>query len=340
MPMPNSPLLIVDDDPSNLAVLRQILSPYYALVFARSGPDAMAAVRKHAPALVLLDVQMPGMDGYSVCRQLKADAATQAIPVIFVTSLSEVGDEARGFAAGAVDYIIKPVSAPIVLARVKTHLSLVGVAQLEQVYHDAIYMLAAAAHLKDKDTGAHIWRMGAYAGAIASACGWSRAERRLLELAAPMHDTGKIGIPETLLCKPGALDAAEFALMKTHSQIGFEVLSMSQAPVFKLAAEIALCHHEKWDGSGYPGGLKGAAIPESARITAIADVFDALGMRRPYKPAWPMERVLATVVEGAGTHFEPRLVEAFMSILPQIQAIKEEWDEREATGPMTMPAEL
>ncbi|MCV2358372.1 response regulator [Paucibacter sp. TC2R-5] len=338
--MPNSPLLIVDDDPSNLAVLRQILSPYYALVFARSGPDAMAAVRKHAPALVLLDVQMPGMDGYSVCRQLKADPSTQAIPVIFVTSLSEVGDEARGFAAGAVDYIIKPVSAPIVLARVKTHLSLVGVAQLEQVYHDAIYMLAAAAHLKDKDTGAHIWRMGAYAGAIASACGWSRAERRLLELAAPMHDTGKIGIPETILCKPGKLDGAEFALMKTHSQIGFEVLSMSQAPVFKLAAEIALCHHEKWDGSGYPGGLKGAAIPESARITAIADVFDALGMRRPYKAAWPMERVLATVVEGAGTHFEPRLVEVFMSILPQIQAIKCEWDEREATGPMTMPAEL
>ncbi|MCV2352928.1 response regulator [Paucibacter sp. B2R-40] len=338
--MSNSPLLIVDDDPSNLAVLRQILSPLYPLVFARSGLDAIAAAHKHAPALVLLDVQMPGMDGYSVCRQLKADAATHAIPVIFVTSLSEVGDEARGFAAGAVDYIIKPVSAPIVLARVKAHLSLVGVAQLEQVYHDAIYMLAAAAHLKDKDTGAHIWRMGAYAGAIASACGWSRADRRLLELAAPMHDTGKIGIPETILCKPGRLDTAEFALMQTHAQIGFEVLCMSQAPVFKMAAEIALCHHEKWDGSGYPNGLTGQAIPESARITAIADVFDALGMRRPYKDAWPMEQVLATMLAGAGTHFEPRLIEVFMSILPQIQVIKNEWDEREATGPLTMPAEL
>lgn len=323
------PLLIVDDEPGNLATLNQILSPEYPLVFARNGSEALAAVAKHRPVLILLDIQMPDMDGYTICRRLMADPQTADIPVIFITSLTEVGDEAAGFAAGAVDYIVKPVSPPIVRARVRTHLSLVRTTQLEQSYRDAVYMLGEAGHFKDSDIGAHIWRMAAYASALASAWGWDTERCQQIELAAPMHDTGKLGIPDAILRKPGKLDASEWAVMKTHSRIGHDILAKSNAPVFQLAAEISLYHHEKWDGSGYPGGLAGEAIPESARIVAIADVFDALNMRRPYKEAWPLERVMETMASGAEVHFDPRLMEIFTRILPQLLVIKDDWNKRE-----------
>lgn len=316
--MSNGTILVVDDEPENLAAMRQILSGEHHLVFARNGNEALAAAIKHQPSLILLDIQMPDTDGYTVCRALKNDPRTEAIPVIFVTSMSEVGDEAAGFAVGAVDYIVKPVSPPIVAARVRTHLSLVRATLLERSYRDAIYMLGEAGHYNDSDTGVHIWRMAAYARALAGACGWKDDDCRLLELAAPMHDTGKIGIPDAILRKPGKLDEGEWKIMKTHARIGHEILSQSKAPVFQLAAEVALRHHEKWDGSGYPDGLKGSMIPESARIVALADVFDALTMNRPYKVAWPIDRVMQTLEESAGNHFEPRLVTAFVSILPQI----------------------
>ena len=324
--MRSPPILVVDDEPQNLAALRQILADDYPLAFARNGADALAAVRKHQPALVLLDIQMPDMDGYTVCRTLKADPSTENIPVIFVTGLSEVGDEESGFAAGAVDYLIKPVSPPIVRARVANHLSLVRATRLERSYRDAIFMLGEAGHYNDTDTGVHIWRMAAYARALAAACGWDTEACQLIELAAPMHDTGKVGIPDTILRKPAKLDAAEWEVMKTHTRIGYEILSKSNAPVFRLAAEIALRHHEKWDGSGYPDGLSGMAIPESARIVALADVFDALSMKRPYKEPWPVDRIMTTLHESSGTHFEPRLVEIFDAILPEILKIKAQWD--------------
>ena len=225
--------------------------------------------------------------------------------------------------------IIKPLKPSIVRARVKTHLSLVRAIDLEQSYHDAIYMLGEAGHYNDNDTGVHIWRMAAYASALANACGWSTDACKLIELAAPMHDTGKIGIPDLILKKPGKLDAAEWVVMKTHSIIGHKILSKSKAPVFQLAAEIALGHHERWDGSGYPGGLACNLIPESARIVAIADVFDALTMKRPYKEAWPLTRVLETIQDSAGSHFDPLLVDLFMSILPQILEIQAIWASRE-----------
>lgn len=331
--MGNGPILVVDDEPQNLAALRQILAPDYRMVFARTGAEAIAAAKKHVPSLILLDIQMPDMDGYAVCRALKCTSGTEHIPVIFVTSMAEVGDETAGFSAGAVDYIIKPVSPPIVCARIKAHLSLVRATQLEQSYRNSIFMLGTAGHYNDIDTGVHIWRMAAYAGAIAAACGWEPDDCDALELAAPMHDTGKIGIPQSILRKPSKLDASEWAIMKTHTQIGHNILSKGDAPVFKLAAEIALHHHEKWDGSGYPKGLAGDAIPESARIVALADVFDALTMKRPYKEAWPIHRVISTIDENAGSHFEPRLVATFYSILPQILDIKTQWDARESESP-------
>jgi putative two-component system response regulator len=329
--MPNRPILIVDDEPANLATLRQILAPDHALVFARSGAEALTAAAKHRPALVLLDIRMPDMDGYDLCRRLKADEATRDTPVIFVSSLSDVIDEAAGFAAGGVDYIVKPVSPLIVRARVRTHLSLVRATVLEESYRTAIYMLGEAGHYHDDDTGVHIWRMAAYARRLAVESGWSDDRAEMLELAAPMHDTGKIGIPHTILRKPGPLDALEWEIMRTHPRIGHEILRKSMAPVFQLAAEVALCHHERWDGTGYPSGLAGVAIPESARIVAVADVFDALSTQRPYKAAWPLDRVMVALRDGAGSHFDPQLVAHFERILPSILEVKNSWDRRSLT---------
>lgn len=324
--MPSRPILVVDDEPVNLAAMRQVIGDQYPAVYARDGQGAIEAARKHQPALILLDIQMPDMDGYEVCRRLKADPETQDIPLIFVTSLAETGHEAAGFAVGAVDYIIKPVSPPIVLARIRTHLSLVRATRLERSYLDAITMLGELGHYHDEDTGVHIWRMASYAQALARAIGWSPDQARLLELAAPMHDTGKVAIPESILRKPGKLDDAQWQVMKTHTQIGHDILVRSSAEVFRLAAEVALCHHEKWDGSGYPAGKAGESIPQSARIVAIADVFDALSMKRSYKDPWPLDQIVATLKEGSGRHFDPTLLEVFLSILPEILAIQADWE--------------
>lgn len=328
-PMPHGPVLIVDDEPVNLASLRQILEPHYRLVFASSGEQALMAVAKHRPSLILLDIQMPDMDGYTVCRTLKADPNFESIPVIFVTSLGEMGHEKEGFAAGCVDYLIKPVCADIVLARVKTHLSLVRASQLEKSYRAAVFMLGKAGHYNDNDTGVHIWRMAAYSRALASSLGWHESECELLELAASMHDTGKIGVPDAVLQKSDKLNAEEWKIMQTHTRIGYEILSQSDAPLFKMAAGIALRHHEKWDGTGYPDGLAGEAIPLSARIVSIADVFDALSMSRPYKHAWPIENILSYMQEESGRQFDPNLLKQFMTILPTILAIKAELDSRD-----------
>ena len=323
--MSKAPILIVDDEPQNLAAMRQILEADYSLVYARSGEDALAAVQKHHPALILLDISMPGMDGYEVCRQLQANPETVGIPIIFVTALNNTGDEEAGFGCGAVDYITKPVSPAIVRARVKTHLSLVRASDLEQSRRDAVYMLGEAGHYSDSDTGAHIWRMAAYAAALAQACGWDEDAVEQMGLAAPMHDTGKIGIPSTILRKPAKLNDDEWRVMKTHTTIGHDILSKSNAPLFKLAAEIALNHHEWWDGSGYPRGLKSESIPEAARIVAVADVFDALTMKRPYKEAWSDTAAITQMHQEAGTHLDPNLVARFEQILPEILKIKETW---------------
>ncbi len=322
-------ILLVDDEPNNLQLLRQILRASYQLIFAHNGQSALAAVAAHHPDLILLDVMMPDLDGYEVCRRLKADPLMHDIPVIFVTAMGDVDDEAAGFDVGAVDYIHKPVSPAIVIRRVQTHLSLVHVKELEDSQREAIYMLGAAGHYNDNDTGLHVWRMAAYARALAEAIGWPEHLAERLELAAPLHDTGKIGIPDGILKAPRKLTAEEWVTMRQHSLIGYEILQCSHTPIFKMAAEIALYHHEKWDGSGYPKGLAGDNIPQSAQIVAIADVFDALTMKRSYKEAWSVEASLEEMRANSGTHFNPALLTIFLNILPKILNIKKEWDEKD-----------
>ncbi|MBF0589708.1 MAG: response regulator [Magnetococcales bacterium] len=321
-------ILVVDDEPNNLRVLGQILKDSYQLIFAPNGEKALEAATKHLPDLILLDIMMPDITGYEVCQKLKANSSTEDMPVIFVTAMSEIEDEVRGFDVGAVDFIHKPVSGPIVLRRVQTHLSLVRAQELEDSQRQAIFMLGEAGHYNDTDTGVHIWRMAAYSRALAEAAGWSEQMAERMELAAPMHDTGKIGTPDNILKAPRKLTPEEWTIMKQHAQIGFDILSKSDAPIFTMAAEIARCHHERWDGSGYPGGLSGSSIPESARMVAIADVFDALTMKRPYKEPWSIEDSIVEIRKGSGHHFEPRLVELFEEILPRILELKEVWADR------------
>ncbi len=335
--MTSYPLLLVDDEPFNLASMEAALGDDYRLFFARNGADAVAAALRRLPALILLDIQMPGMNGYEVCRQLKNDHRTERIPVIFISGLDDAGHEEEGFACGAVDYIVKPISRSILRARVQTHLSLVRASRLDRSHRDAIRMLGEAGHFNDTDTGVHIWRMAAYAKLIAAAYGLDKDQCELIDLAAPMHDTGKIGIPHSILKKPGKLDATEWEEMKTHSRIGYDILCKSDEPIFRMAAEIALRHHERWDGTGYPDGLKASDIPVSARVVALADVFDALTMKRPYKQAWPLEKVVATIHESAGSHFEPAMVLAFDAVLEDICRIKADWDHKEHSPEPHLP---
>lgn len=328
--MSSQTILIVDDEPANLALMQTILADSYRLVFARNGAETLAAVTKHQPDLVLLDVGLPDINGYDLCRKIKQLDTAQGLQVIFVTSFTDSVHEEAGFEAGGADYISKPVLPQIVRARVSAHLSMVRATVLEQSYRDAILMLGRAGHYNDTDTGAHIWRMAAYARLLAQACGWDDEHCTQLELAAPMHDTGKIGIPQDILRKPAPLDAQEWVIMKTHPQIGWDILSMSTAPILKLAAEVALHHHEKWNGTGYPGGLKEEEIPKSSRIVALADVFDALSMKRPYKEPWPPAKILDYIQASAGVHFEPTLVQIFSDMQPQFHGIQALWAKAES----------
>ena len=325
-------LLIADDEPTNLQVLRQILQADYRLLFAKDGLKAVELAHAEKPDLILLDVMMPNMTGHDACRALKADATTRDIPVIFVTAMADTEDEATGFELGAVDYIVKPVSAPIVRARVRTHLSLVRMDELRETRMQIIERLGRAAEYKDNETGLHVIRMSHYAQVLALAAGWSQVDAEELLAAAPMHDIGKIGIPDHILLKPGPLTPEEWTVMRSHPRIGADIIGEHRSTVLRLAREIALGHHEKWDGSGYPQGLSGEAIPMSARIVAIADVFDALTTARPYKKAWTVQAAVEQVQQDAGKHFDPTLVELFMGVLPQLLAIRERWKEDESAA--------
>jgi putative two-component system response regulator len=324
----NLPLILaVDDEASNLQLLRQILQDHYRLRFAKDGPRALELVREEAPDLILLDVMMPGMSGYEVCAALKADPRTAAIPVIFVTALTDTDDELEGFEAGAVDYITKPVSPPIVRARVRTHLSLVRMEELRATRLEIVQRLGLAAEYKDNETGLHVIRMSHFSRILGLAAGMTEAEADDLLHAAPMHDVGKIGIPDRILQKPGPLDPDEWKIMQSHATIGAEIIGDHPSGMLALARNIALTHHEKWDGSGYPKGLSGADIPLEGRITAIADVFDALTSVRPYKKAWTEEEALDFLVKQKGKHFDPNLVDLFIGQMPAIRDIRQRWAE-------------
>jgi putative two-component system response regulator len=347
---PTPKVLIVDDSPENVEVLGEILKPYYRRTASLDGPGALRiAASPEPPDLILLDVMMPGMDGFEVCRKLKADPATRDIPVIFVTTKGEVEDETQGFRLGAVDYIVKPVSPPIVLARVRTHIELRRVREalarqneiLESKVRErteeltltqdaTMISLASLAETRDNETGRHIIRTQSYVRLLSEhlAAGRKHAaslDPRTLDLiikSTPLHDIGKVGIPDAILLKPARLTGAEFEIMKKHTVIGRDALLRAQAlfrthtrsSFFRVAEEIAYCHHEKWNGTGYPEGRSGRDIPLPARLMALADVYDALVTPRVYKAAQSHEEAAEIMRAERGQHFDPDVLEAFLEL--------------------------
>jgi len=324
-------ILIVDDVPDNITVLGGVLQNDYDIRAARSGEKALEIARSTPkPDLILLDIMMPEMDGYEVCRQLKDDPATSDIPLIFVTAKDSTDDEKFGLGLGAVDYITKPISPAIVQARVETQLALYD--QRRELEHQVrkrteelsatrlqiIQRLGLAAEYKDNETGQHVIRVGETSKLIARAYGGNEAWVELIFNAAPMHDIGKIGIPDHILRKNGKLDADEWEIMKTHTEIGARIIGDDTSPLLQMSGEIALTHHEKWDGSGYPQGLREEEIPLAGRIVAIADVFDALTSVRPYKKAWSIGEATDFINQSGGSHFDPGLVACFNDVLADV----------------------
>lgn len=329
-------ILVVDDAPENIAFTGGVLRDHYHIKVATDGARALElANTPPTPSLILLDVNMPGMTGHDVCRQLKASPTTRRVPVIFVTAQDDVEDEALGLGLGAADYLTKPVNPAILRARVKTHLALFDqrmaleeqvrerTRELEESHLHLIECLIRAAGHRDNETGQHVLRMSHYARHLALAAGVAADQAQLLLHAAPMHDIGKVAIPDRILQKPGKLDADEWTIMQTHAALGAAILGDSHSPMLQMARTVALTHHEKWDGSGYPHGLAGEAIPLVGRVVAIADVFDALTSERPYKRAWSIDEALALLHEQAGKHFDPQLIPLFVAELPAILAIRE-----------------
>ena len=348
-------ILVVDDTPDNIALLSTLLKDRYKVRAANNGERALAiAAGQPRPDLILLDIMMPGMDGYEVCERLKIDPHTADIPVIFLTAKVQVEDEEFGLRLGAVDYITKPISPPIVLARVETHLTLKRARQFLQdrnAYLEAevwrrsrevmaiqevtIMAMASLAETRDNATGNHIRRTQHYVRALAQhlrhhprfATALNDETIELLFKSAPLHDIGKVGIPDRILLKPGRLTPDEFEIMKTHAALGRDAIAAAERYLdtpdsfLRFAREIAYSHQEKWDGSGYPEGLWGEQIPLSARLMAVADVYDALISRRIYKPALPHEQAVTMIREGRDQHFDPDIVDAFLECAEQFRTI-------------------
>ncbi|MFC0348397.1 response regulator [Undibacterium danionis] len=357
-------VLIVDDTPDNITLLSALLKDNYRIKIATNGIKALhIAATSPAPDLILLDVMMPEMDGYETCRRLKENPMTADIPVIFLTAKSQVSDEEMGLKLGAVDYISKPISPPIVLARVATQLHLVRARNLlqDQNKHleslvldrtrklakmqDAIIMaMASLAETRDNETGNHIRRTQNYVAALARqlkhlprfSIELTDENIELLYKSAPLHDIGKVGIPDNILLKPGKLTSEEFEVMKLHTNYGREtILSVERYlgesnEFLRFAREITYSHQEKWDGSGYPENLSGDAIPISARLMAVADVYDALISRRVYKPAFTHEEAIDIMRKGRGTHFDPEIFDGFLKITDEFRQIALQYRETEA----------
>ncbi len=348
-------ILVVDDTPDNLTLVSNLLKRDYRVRVAISGEKALKiALSETPPDLILLDVMMPVMDGYEVCQQLRNNPLSAHIPIIFLTAKSEVEDERKGLSLGASDYITKPISPPILEARVKTHLVAKAHAdfltdktayledevarrtrELTAIQDVTIQAMASLAETRDSDTGNHIRRTQFYVKALTSKlkshprfCSFlTDSMIEMIFKSAPLHDIGKVGIPDRILLKPGRFDPSEFEIMKTHTTLGRDAIQAAENSLglkvdfLSLAKEIAYGHQEKWDGSGYPLGLQGESIPVSARVMAVADVYDALISRRVYKDSMPHEKAIAIIQDGRGTHFDPDMVDAFLSIQDEIRAI-------------------
>jgi putative two-component system response regulator len=345
-------ILIADDEDRNRRLMEALLLPMgYEIMTAVNGKEAIDKVKETSPDVILMDIMMPVMDGLAAVKILKQDKDTRFIPVVMVTALREVNDRVKALEAGADDFLSKPVDKTELRARVQTLVKVKAHSDLLQNYQkqlesevtrktiqlqknleilqlaslDFINRLSRAAEYKDEDTGAHIERMSRYSEIIARKKGLDAKTVERILYAAPMHDAGKIGIPDKILLKPGKLDPDEWEIMKQHTTIGARILSGSRAGIVRLAEVIALTHHERWDGSGYPCGLKGARIPLVGRITAIADVFDALTTRRPYKEPFSVDKSFAIIQENKGTHFDPQVVDIFFAVQDEILAIKEQY---------------
>jgi putative two-component system response regulator len=347
-------ILIVDDEEKNRKLLGIMLQNYgYAFRCAANGAEALAMVKEYAPDLIFLDIMMPGMDGYAVCQQLKADQETSEIPVVMVTALADQESRLKGLEAGASDFLTKPVDKNELMLRAKNLLQVKAFSdflkqhndllesevlartaqllqsreQLKESYHDTVIRLTIAAEFKDEDTASHISRVGIYCCLLARELGWTEEEQEVITYAAPMHDIGKIGIPSDILLKRGKLNNEEFALMKTHATIGGKILAGSTSHYIQMGEQIALTHHERWDGKGYPCGLNGEEIPLSGRIMNIADQYDALRSARPYKLAFDHDMTCKILIEGDGRtmpgHFDPRVHEAFRDMHREFAEIYE-----------------
>lgn len=340
----NSRILLVDDEPANIKLLRKMLAGqgYNHLVEIQDPREVLAAYQQERPDLILLDINMPHLDGYAVMDQLKALQDPLMPPILVLTAQHQREYMLRALDGGARDFLSKPFDRNELLMRVR---NLLEVQLAHRMMHDqnalleqkvaertheldstrlqVIRRLGRAAEFRDNETGLHVVRMSKFAVILARSLGWSDEECELLLHASPMHDLGKIGIPDHILLKPGKLTTDEYSVMQEHAQIGATLLEGDDSPLFTLAREIAESHHEKWDGSGYPRGLAGEAIPLSGRITALADVFDALTSSRPYKKAWAIEDALSFIKDQSGRHFDPVLVEHFERCLPEILVVRQ-----------------
>jgi putative two-component system response regulator len=354
-------VLVVDDNPDNINVLCGILGNEFKLKIASNGSLALKIAAEQPPDLILLDINMPVMNGYEVCLRLRAEQATEHIPIIFVTALGDAFDEAHGFDMGAADYIIKPVNPTVVRARVRAHLALsdqrrdlarlvaertidlensnyelatskyhlevsnqqleASNSELKQSYIEMLSQLARAGEYRDNQTGKHVMRVGNFSKMLGLAAGIAEEQAEMLLYASMMHDVGKIGIPDQILLKPAKLTEVEFELMKHHSEIGAKIIGEHKSELMQMAKQIALTHHERWNGLGYPNGLVGEGIPLVGRIVALVDVFDALISVRPYKEAWPIESAFDWLKKEAGQHFDPELVRLFLSLEAEVWRI-------------------
>lgn len=341
-------ILIIDDEPVNLKLLDKMLrgQGYEELFLIEDSREVINSYQANRPDLILLDINMPHFDGYQVMEQLKALNDPLLPPIVILTAQSAKDYLLRALAGGARDFVTKPFDRNELLMRVR---NLLDAQMAHRLVHDqknvleqmvqertnelrktrlqVVQRLGMAAEYRDEETGSHILRMSHMSALLARASGWSEVECELILNASPMHDIGKIGIPDAILLKPGKFEPPEWEVMKTHAAIGGKLLEGDDSDLMRMAQQIAISHHEKWDGSGYPNGLAGEAIPQAGRIAALADVFDALTSVRPYKKAWTVEAAVEMIREGRGTHFDPKLVDVFLQSLSEILKIRERFTE-------------
>jgi len=315
-------VLVCDDELMNRKVASKILGKEgFDVIEAHNGQEAIEILQEHHVDLILMDLMMPVMDGYETTKIIKSNERTSTIPLIIISALSDRAAITKGLELGANEYISKPFDITEFMLRVKNAVNM-GALQNRKSEREIIYILAKMAEYRDTETSAHTIRVGEISALLAQKFGWSSEDVELMRLAAPMHDVGKVGIEDAVLLKPGKLDEKEFSKMKEHAFIGHSILSQKETPLLMLASEIAHTHHEKHNGQGYPRGLSGDEIPLSGSIVAVVDVFDALMSERPYKKPFSLEQTLEILNKDSGTHFNPEVINMFMSHLDEILAIR------------------